>query len=104
MQDKTKEMRIMKRRGRPRKPEMENSTVRKPRALRLSGENYIAKSKPVTRNLIAMEVSPTKDESKGWTLEQWTWFAHRFIEERDMIEFKNKEGKVSFYLGQTSGL
>lgn len=38
MQDKTKEMRIMKRRGRPRKPEMENSTVRKPRALRLSDE------------------------------------------------------------------
>lgn len=44
MQDKTKEMRIMKRRGRPRKPEMENLTVRKPRALRLSDEEekYIA--------------------------------------------------------------
>ncbi len=60
-----------------------------------AGENYIAKGKPVTRNLIAMEVSPTKEESKGWTLEQWNWFAHRFIEEMDKIEFKNKEGKVS---------
>ena len=60
-----------------------------------AGENYIAKGKPVTRNLIAMEVSPTMEESKGWTLEQWNWFAHRFIEEMDKIEFKNKEGKVS---------
>ena len=60
-----------------------------------AGDNYIAKGKPVTRNLIAMEVSPTKEESKGWALEQWNWFAHRFIEEMDKIEFKNKEGKVS---------
>ena len=49
----------------------------------------------MTRNLIAMEVSPAKEESKGWALEQWNWFAHRFIEEMDKIEFKNKEGKVS---------
>ncbi len=44
MQDNTKGMRIMKRRGRPSKSEMENSTVRKPRALRLSDkeEKYIA--------------------------------------------------------------
>ena len=47
-----------------------------------AGENYIAKGKPVTRNLIAMEVSPAKGESKGWSQEQWNWFAHRFIEER----------------------
>ena len=44
MQDNTNEKRIMRRRGRPRKSEMENSTVRKPRALRLSDEEekYIA--------------------------------------------------------------
>ena len=60
-----------------------------------AGENYIAKGKAVKRNLIAMEVSPTKDESKGWTLEQWKWFAHRFIEEMDKIEFRDKNGKVS---------
>ena len=60
-----------------------------------AGENYIAKGKAVSRNLIAMEVSPTKDESKGWTLEQWKWFAHRFIEEMDKIEFRDKNGKVS---------
>lgn len=60
-----------------------------------AGDNYIAKGKAVSRNLIAMEVSPTKDESKGWTLEQWKWFAHRFIEEMDKIEFRDKNGKVS---------
>ena len=60
-----------------------------------AGENYVAKGKPVTRNLIAMEVSPTKDESKGWTLDQWNWFARRFIEEMDKIEFRDKNGKVS---------
>ena len=44
MQDNTKEMRIMKRRGRPRKSETKSSTVRNPRALRLSDEEekYIA--------------------------------------------------------------
>jgi hypothetical protein len=60
-----------------------------------AGENYISTGKPVTRNLIAMEVSPTKEESKGWTMEQWSLFAHRVIEEMDKIEFRNKEGKVS---------
>ena len=49
----------------------------------------------MSRNLIAMEVSPTKEESKDWTLEQWKWFAHRFIEEMDKIEFRDKNGKVS---------
>ena len=44
----------------------------------------------MTRNLIAMEVSPTKEESKGWTLEQWNWFAHRFIEEMDDETAKRK--------------
>ena len=60
-----------------------------------AGENYLSKGKPVTRNLIAMEVSPTKEESKGWTAEQWSLFAHRFIEEMDKIEFRDKEDNVS---------
>ena len=60
-----------------------------------AGDIYIAKGKPVTRNLIAMEVSPTKEESKGWSMEQWSLLAHRVIEEMDKIEFRNKEGKVS---------
>ena len=44
MKDNNKENRLMRRRGRPRKSEMENSMVRKPRALRLSDEEekYIA--------------------------------------------------------------
>ena len=44
MQDNTNEKRIMRRRGRPRKSETENSVVRNPRALRLSDEEekYIA--------------------------------------------------------------
>ena len=44
MQDNAKEMRIMKRRGRPRKSKTDNSHIRKPKALRLSDEEekYIA--------------------------------------------------------------
>ena len=44
MKDNNKENRLMRRRGRPRKSETENSVVRKPRALRLSDEEerYIA--------------------------------------------------------------
>ena len=60
-----------------------------------AGENHLSMGKPVTRNLIAMEVSPTKEESEGWALEQWNQFAHQVIEEMDKVEFKNKEGKVS---------
>ena len=60
-----------------------------------SGENYIAKGKSVTRNLIAMEVSPTKKESEGWTLDMWNNLAHRVIKEMDKIEFRNKNNEVS---------
>lgn len=44
MQDSTNEKRIMRRRGRPRKSEMDSSPIRKPRALRMSDEEekYIA--------------------------------------------------------------
>ena len=44
MQDNTKEIRIMRRRGRPRKSETDSSPIRKPKALRLSDEEekYIA--------------------------------------------------------------
>ena len=44
MQDNTKDMRIMRRRGRPRKSKTDNSPIRKPKALRLSDEEekYIA--------------------------------------------------------------
>ena len=38
MQDNAKEMRIMKRRGRPRKSKTDNSPIRKPKTLRLSDE------------------------------------------------------------------
>ena len=44
MQDNTKEIRIMRRRGRPRKSETDSSPIKKPKALRLSDEEekYIA--------------------------------------------------------------
>lgn len=60
-----------------------------------AGENYIPKGKEVTRKMIAMEVSPTLEESKGWTKQNWDLFAHRVIEEMDNIEFRDKKGKVS---------
>ena len=51
MQDNTNEKRIMRRRGRPRKSETENSVVRNPRALRLSDEEekYIASNAEMCR-------------------------------------------------------
>lgn len=63
--------------------------------LKHSAENYMAKGKPVTRSIIVMEVSPTKDETRGWTLEQWADLAHHFISEMDKIQFTDKNGKVS---------
>ena len=48
--------------------------------------------KPVTKPTLRMEVSPSLDETKGWTLKDWYDYALRFLEEFKK-EVQAKEGK-----------
>lgn len=48
--------------------------------------------KPVTKRPLRMEVSPSLEETKGWTLNDWYNYAIRFLEEFKK-EVQAKEGK-----------
>lgn len=48
--------------------------------------------KPVTKSTIRMEVSPSIEETKGWTLKDWYDYAIRFLDEFKK-EVQAKEGK-----------
>ena len=48
--------------------------------------------KPVTNPTLRMEVSPSLDETKGWTLNDWYEYAQRFLEEFQK-DVQAKEGK-----------
>ena len=48
--------------------------------------------KPVTNPTLRMEVSPSLDETKGWTLNDWYDYALRFLDEFKK-EVQTKEGK-----------
>ena len=48
--------------------------------------------KPITKPTLRMEVSPSLDETKGWTLNDWYDYALRFLDEFKK-EVHTKEGK-----------
>ena len=95
MQDNTKEMRIMKRRGRPRKSKTDNSTIRKPKALRLSDEEekYIANNAKKCRmnfseycRKVLMNYKPSVPDTK---------FRDELIAaRRDIVNFANNIKKL----------
>lgn len=49
----------------------------------------------VKNTMFAMEVSPSIEESKGWTLQDWQDFGMDFIRHLDDIELTDKDGKIS---------
>lgn len=60
--------------------------------------------KPVTKPTLRMEVSPSLEEAKGWTLNDWCEYAVRFLDEfKKEIQAKEgkKKGKSKFYLDRT---
>lgn len=56
---------------------------------------YKAHGKEVKNTLLAFEVSPARDESVGWTTDDWREYAMELLQRIDAIKLKNKEGKVS---------
>lgn len=55
----------------------------------------INKGRPLVRNMIRIEVSPTKEESQGWTMDDWARFADEFIRVFDSIDLSGKTKRTS---------
>lgn len=78
--------------------EFKNEDIRHKNMLweqRMKNPNFAIPKKEVTRTLIAMEVSPTKEESEGWTRDDWFLFGREVLAHMDNIELKDKDGNVS---------
>lgn len=52
--------------------------------------------KPIERKALRFEISPTIEESKGWTMQDWLRLAEEFIDVLDSINYrpKNKDVKL----------
>ena len=52
--------------------------------------------KPIERKALRFEISPTIEESKGWTMQDWLRLAEEFIAVLDSIDYrpKNKDVKL----------
>lgn len=55
----------------------------------------INKGRPLVRNMIRIEVSPTKEESQWWTMDDWARFADEFIRVFDSIDLSGKTKRTS---------
>ena len=51
--------------------------------------------KPLKNNSIRIEVSPTKEETVGWTLAKWRELADEFVREFDAVDFSGRTGRKS---------
>ena len=57
--------------------------------------SIINKGRPLKRNMIRMEISPTKEESTGWTLDDWARLANEYIQVFDSIDLSKKAKRAS---------
>lgn len=55
----------------------------------------INKGNPLKRNVIRMEISPTKEESEGWTLSDWARLADEYIQAFDSIDLSKRTKRAS---------
>lgn len=52
--------------------------------------HLVNRGKPLKRNMIRMEISPTKEESAGWTLDDWARLANEYISVFDSIDLSER--------------
>ena len=53
------------------------------------------KGRPNKDTAIRMEISPTKEETAGWTMADWERFADEFIQAFDSVDMSNKTKRAS---------
>lgn len=49
--------------------------------------------RPLKNNMIRMEISPSREESEGWTLEDWKQLADDFVQAFDRVRLPGEEGR-----------
>lgn len=64
-------------------------------ALQKKYEDKLNHYHPLKRNMIRIEVSPTAEETKGWTMEDWQRLADDFIREFDAVDLSAKSKRKS---------
>ncbi len=57
--------------------------------------NERKRGRPLTDNVIRIEISPTAEESKGWTMDDWVRLADEFIQAFDSIDLSKKTKRAS---------
>lgn len=55
--------------------------------------------KPVSKPILRFEVSPSLEESKDWSFDDWNWYAVRFLDE--LVKASKRKGKDG---GKSSGI
>ena len=64
-------------------------------ALQKKFEGKLNRYHPLKRNMIRIEVSPTSEETQGWTMEDWQRLADDFIREFDAVDLSAKSKRKS---------
>ena len=64
-------------------------------ALQKKFEDRLNRYHPLKRNMIRIEVSPTSDETQGWTIEDWQRLVDDFIREFDAVDLSAKSKRKS---------
>ena len=64
-------------------------------ALQKKFEDKLNRYHPLKRNMIRIEVSPTSEETQGWTIEDWQRLADDFIREFDAVDLSAKSKRKS---------
>lgn len=55
----------------------------------------INRGRPLKRNVIRMEISPTKAETSGWTMDDWTKLANEYIQVFDSIDLSKRTKRAT---------
>ena len=64
-------------------------------ALQKKFEDKLNRYHPLKRNMIRIEVSPTSEETQGWTMEDWQRLADDFIRAFDAVDLSAKSKRKS---------
>ena len=61
----------------------------------ISPEENINKGRPLGRNVIRIEISPSEEESRNWAMDDWVRLSNEFIRVFDSIDLSGKTKRVS---------
>ena len=64
-------------------------------AAQLKFRAKLNRHRPLVNTLIKIEVSPSREETAGWTLEDWVKLSDDFIREFDAVDLSGKTGRAS---------